>query len=145
MIPCKIFFFTLVSAITLECVNLHQLCPYSSAQRICTCTITGSAVRWRTNLNGVFSNTAGVVLNSLSDMYTAMGFTVTLTNNAHGNITSMMTYTPSSVHPKANGQLVVTCDDPGVTNTTQTKNTTITFKGMHVCKAWFSSFVLAPC
>ena len=121
----------IASVVALDCDNLHQLCPYSSAQRICTCTSTGSAVRWRTNLNGVFSNTAGVVLNSLSDMYTAMGFTVTLTNNADGNITSIMTYTPSSV--PLNGLVAVSCDIPS-TNTTQTENTVITFKGINTCK-----------
>ena len=119
-----------LASVALDCENLHQLCPYSSAQRICTCTVTGSAVRWRTNLNGIF--TAGVILNSLSDMYTAMGFTVTLTNNADGNITSIMTYTPSSV--PLNGQLhvAVSCDIP-TTNTTQTENTVITFKGINTC------------
>ena len=61
-------------------------------------------------------------------MYTAMGFTVMLTNNADGNITSIMTYTPSSV--PLNGQLVVTCDNPSATNTAQTENTIIKFKGI---------------
>ena len=120
-----------LASVALDCYNLHQLCPYSSAQRICTCTVTGSAVRWRTNLNGVFSNTAGIVLNSLSDMYTAMGFAVTLTNNADGNITSIMTYTPPSTPP--DGLLVVSCGDSSTTNITQTENTTITFKGTNTC------------
>ena len=62
-------------------------------------------------------------------MYTAMGFTVTLTNNADGNITSIMTYTSSSIPP--NGLLVVSCDIP-TTNTTQTENTVITLKGVFV-------------
>ena len=55
-----------------------------------------------------------------------MGFTVTLTNAADDNITSIMTYVPSSV--PLNGQLLVSCDIP-TTNTTQAKNTVITFKG----------------
>ena len=116
-----------LASVALDCENLHQLCPYSSAQRICTCTVTGSAVRWRTNLNGVFSTIAGVVLNTLSDMYTAMGFTVMLTNAATNNLTSIMTYTPSSVPP--NRLVVVSCDDMGAA---QTETAAITFKGMTI-------------
>ena len=61
-------------------------------------------------------------------MYTAMGFTVTLTNNTAGILSSMMTYTPSSV--PLNGLVVVSCDIPSIINTTQTESTIITLKGI---------------
>ena len=60
-------------------------------------------------------------------MYTAIGFTVTLTNSTAGILTSMMSYTPSSV--PLNGLVAVSCDSP-TTNTTQTETTAITFKGV---------------
>ena len=64
-------------------------------------------------------------------MYTAMGFTVTLTNSTVGILSSMMTYTPSSLPPNAL-VIVVSCDDPNTHNASQTETAAITLKGIFV-------------
>ena len=121
--------FLLVS-VTLECDNLLQLCPHSSPLRICTCTSTGSAVRWRTNLNGVFNDTGSVILPLNSTMHTAKEFTVLLDNYTPDNITSVLTYTYSFEQP--DGVIDISCDDPSVPGTTQTVNSTVKQTGKYI-------------
>lgn len=110
-----------VAATSLVCEDVQDLCPDDNHQRMCTCVVSGSIIRWRTDRTGVFdgqSVTFFAPLDPLGTSQTEMGFTVIITNNSVGQLTSIMTYTPAAVSTTG---LTVTCEDPntvGATNMT---------------------------
>ena len=58
-----------------------------------------------------------------------MRFSVSLAEESGGNLTkSMLTYSPTA--GVSVGDLLITCEDPYVENTTKTDSTTITTTGM---------------
>ena len=108
-----------VAAASLVCDSLQDLCPGDNNQRMCTCFVSGNAIRWRTNRTGVFDGLGATFFSAdpLGTNETEMGFTVILTNNTMGHLTSIMTYTPTAVSTTG---LTVSCEDPtthGDTNT----------------------------
>ena len=109
-----------VAATSLVCEDVQDLYPGDNDQRMCTCVVSGSIIRWHTDRTGVFDG-LGVTFfatNPLGTTETEMGFTVILTNNSMGHFTSIMTYTPTAVSTTG---LTVTCDNP---TTPDTKNMT---------------------
>ena len=105
-----------MSRVRLTChIGLDQVCPDDTLQ--CTCTSTGPVLTWRTSQNGVFNGT-GIEF-SLRDpvgtSFTNMGFTVTLIKIANGNLTSIMTFTPTAV---SSSGITVTCKVPSLITTT---------------------------
>ena len=77
---------------------------------MCTCVVSGAVMRWRTGRIGVFDG-PGVTFfgtDQLGSNDAEMGFTVILTNNSMGQLTSIMTYTPTAVSTTG---LTVICED----------------------------------
>ena len=117
-----------VAATSLVCEDVQDLCPGDNNQRMCTCVVSGAVMRLRTDRPGVFDG-SGVTFfgtDQLGSNDAEMGFTVILTNNSMGQLTSIMTYTPTVVSTTG---LTVTCEDlsgtanmtflAGVTNTSE--------------------------
>ena len=77
----------------------------------------------------MFDN-GGVILDSTgSTTHSAMRFSVSLAEESGGNLTkSVLTY--SLIAGVIVGDLLITCEDPHVENTTKTESTTITTTGM---------------
>ena len=108
-----------VAATSLVCEDVQDLCPGDNNQRMCTCVVSGNAMRWRTDRTGVFDG-QGITFfggDPLGSSQTEMGFTVILTNNSIGQLTSIMTYTPTVVSTTG---LTVTCENPATPDTINT-------------------------
>ena len=100
-----------VAATSLVCEDVQDLCPGDHVQRMCTCVVSGTIMRWRTDRTGVFDSAGAALFGTdpLGTSVTSMGFTVILTDNSMGQLTSIMTYTPAAVSTTG---LNVTCFDP---------------------------------
>ena len=106
-----------VTATSLVCEDVQDLCPGDNDQRMCTCVVSGTIVRWRTDRTGVFDSAGATLFASdpLGTNSTSMGFTVILTDKSMGQLTSIMVYTPTAVSTTG---LNVTCENPATPDTT---------------------------
>lgn len=120
-----------MAIVTLDCDNLQNLCPGDNSQRTCTCVVTsGTVLRWQTNRTGVFSAPGSSLFASdpVGTTDTEMGFTVTLTNNNAGQLTSTMTFTPTDV--TTTSPLRVICSNPIVPGASNITILSVTYTGM---------------
>ena len=111
-----------LAAITLVCDSVQNLCPGDNELRRCTCISTGLNLRWRSSDEQFFEN--GIAFDTslaVGTNGTRNGFTVILTNNSAGHLTSIMVFTPSAV---SNAGVVITCEESGSQSTTASLNVT---------------------
>ena len=131
IVTCIIFTTFDIAGLT---TSVNLACRTHNLQRMCTCTSTGSVLRWRTNQNGVF-NGNGVEFSSSNPVgtsFTNMGFTVTLTTNTTGSLTSIMIIPTAA----ASCEITVTCE--ASTQTVNAKLIAVTSAGIKHCCATFS-------
>lgn len=117
------------AAISLECESLQQLCPGDNKERTCTCTSTASSLKWTTN-PPLFFNGTGIAFDSSHTVNTTAsqnGFTARLTDNTAGQLTSVMTFTPSAVSNM--GTVFVICEVSGTPGTEVMRNVSLTYAG----------------
>ena len=106
---------------------MQNLCPDDNVRR-CTCISTESSLKWRTSGDKFFGGN-GIAFDSshaLGTNATNNGFTVILTNNTVGHLTSVMVFAPTSVRTTG---LTVICEVSGNPSSATMTNLNVTYAG----------------